>query len=150
MEESLFTAARLAVVFATISAVMACVFLHYEGLSALLKLLRKFPHRHRRRILLLIFCILVLHVSEIWIFAVTYNILLRFPGLGELQGMPVFNFLDHVYFSATVYTTVGFGDIVPQGHIRFLTGVEALTGLVLITWSASFTFLEMQKFWKDK
>lgn len=54
-----------------------------------------------------------------------------------------------VYFSVVVYTTLGLGDLVPEGAIRFLTGTEALTGSVLITWSASFTFLEMQRFWKS-
>jgi hypothetical protein len=57
------------------------------------------------------------------------------------------NLLDQVYYSAVVYTTLGFGDVVPGGAIRFLTGVESVTGLVLITWSASFTFLEMQRYW---
>jgi hypothetical protein len=47
-----------------------------------------------------------------------------------------------------VYTTVGFGDLLPQGAIRFMSGMEALTGLVMITWSASFTFLEMQRDWR--
>ena len=56
-------------------------------------------------------------------------------------------FLDFVYFSAITYTTVGFGDYVPTGPIRFLAGTEALTGFLLITWSASFTFLEMQRYW---
>jgi hypothetical protein len=28
-----------------------------------------------------------------------------------------------------------------------ITGVEALSGLLLIGWSASFTYLSMQKFW---
>ena len=57
-------------------------------------------------------------------------------------------FLDSVYFSAVCYTTLGLGDIVPSGAIRFLVGTEALTGFVLITWSASFTFVEMQRFWR--
>jgi hypothetical protein len=34
--------------------------------------------------------------------------------------------------------------------VRFPTGTEALTGLVLITWSASFTFIEMQPFRRDR
>jgi hypothetical protein len=50
----------------------------------------------------------------------------------------------------TTYTTLGFGDIVPVGPVRFLTSVEALTGFVLITWSASFTYLEMNRFWKPR
>ncbi len=45
------------------------------------------------------------------------------------------------------FTTVGYGDIVAHGHLRYLSGLEALTGFVLITWSASFLFLEMQKYW---
>jgi hypothetical protein len=30
-----------------------------------------------------------------------------------------------------------------------MTGTEALTGFVLIAWSASFTFVEMERFWKQ-
>jgi len=47
-----------------------------------------------------------------------------------------------------VFTTLGFGDVIPYGAIRFMTGMEALTGLVLITWSASFAFIEMQRHWR--
>jgi hypothetical protein len=56
--------------------------------------------------------------------------------------------LDSVYFSAVCYTTLGLGDIVPTGAIRFLVGTESLTGFVLITWSASFTFVEMERYWR--
>ena len=38
----------------------------------------------------------------------------------------------------------------PVGAIRFLVGTEALTGFVLVTWSASFTFVEMQRFGKTE
>ncbi|MFB6261395.1 MAG: ion channel, partial [Thiohalorhabdaceae bacterium] len=55
--------------------------------------------------------------------------------------------LDFAYFSVVLYTTVGFGNIIPQGPISGLAGAEAVTGLTLITWSASFTFIEMQQFW---
>ena len=54
-----------------------------------------------------------------------------------------------MYFSFTNYTTVGYGDIEPFGNIRFLAGLEAITGLSLITWSASFMFMEITQFWKD-
>jgi hypothetical protein len=53
-----------------------------------------------------------------------------------------------VSYSAIVYTTVGFGDIVPVGPIRFMAGMEGLTGLVMITWSASYAFLEMHRDWR--
>jgi hypothetical protein len=45
---------------------------------------------------------------------------------------------------------VGFGDLAPVGPIRFLAGTTALTGFVLITWSASFTYLEMARDWRER
>ena len=58
--------------------------------------------------------------------------------------------LDNVYFSYTSYTTLGMGDIDPFGHIRHLVGLESLVGLLLITWTASFLYLEMQRYWERK
>jgi hypothetical protein len=58
--------------------------------------------------------------------------------------------LDYVYLSFVTYTTVGYGDLVASGYLRYLTGVEALVGLILITWSASFLFIEMGKYWRVK
>jgi hypothetical protein len=55
-----------------------------------------------------------------------------------------------VCFSFSTYTTLSYGDIDAVGDLRHLTGLEALTGLVMITWSASFLFLEMQRYWKPK
>jgi hypothetical protein len=46
------------------------------------------------------------------------------------------------------YTTVGDNEALPAGPIRFLEGTEALIGFVLITWSATFTYFEMERFWK--
>jgi hypothetical protein len=71
-------------------------------------------------------------------------------GFGSLRGGFDNSLLDCSYFSFVTYTSLGFGDIEPLGNLRFLTGLEALTGLVLITWTASFMFIEMQKLWKDK
>ena len=48
------------------------------------------------------------------------------------------------------FTTVGFGDIVPTGPLRLLAGMEALTGFVLITWTASFLYLEMNRLWRQQ
>jgi hypothetical protein len=31
-----------------------------------------------------------------------------------------------------------------------LTGLESLTGLVLITWTASFLYYEMQRYWNAR
>jgi len=37
--------------------------------------------------------------------------------------------------------------VFPIANVRLIAGVEALTGLMLIGWSASFTYLAMEKFW---
>lgn len=55
--------------------------------------------------------------------------------------------LDCVSFSFTTYTTLGMGDIEPIRDLRYLTSLESLIGLVLITWSASFPYLEMTRYW---
>ena len=84
------------------------------------------------------------------IFAAAYFHMNGAENWGYLQGSFNGSLLDCIYYSFTTYTTLGFGDIEPIGSIRFLTGIEALTGLVLITWSASFLFIEMQRYWKLK
>ena len=125
------------------------VTIHYEGLRFLTDSLPVPRHRQRRRILVLILCLLLLHVVEIWIFGLTYYFLLQFDHFGEFVGMETVPLFDAIYYSATVYTTIGFGDITPVGPIRTLTGTEGITGLTLITWSASFTYLEMTRNWNS-
>jgi Ion channel len=139
---------NIAVVILTISAVMASALVHYEGLSWLNRGLARGGKAHRRVVLYAILAIIVLHIAEIWIFALTYQLLLLWPDAGHLSGAIGRSVLDHVYFSATVFTTVGFGDLSPSGPIRFLAGTEGLTGLVLIGWSASFTYIEMERLWR--
>ncbi|MFT4711984.1 MAG: hypothetical protein ACJAVI_003833 [Candidatus Azotimanducaceae bacterium] len=68
-------------------------------------------------------------------------------GWGYFEGNFTGKLFDCVYFSLTTFTTLGFGDITPQGSIRYLTGIEPLTGLVLITWTASFLYFEMRQYW---
>lgn len=132
---------------ATAVAVVACVALHYEGLRLLGKGLPLPSGNHRARIVLLILGLLALHIMEIWVFGGAYYLLLVTGDFGTLQGDGPMSLLDCVYYSATVFSTLGFGDIVPKGAIRFMTGTEAIAGLTLITWSASYTFLFMQKTW---
>lgn len=132
----------------TIVTIAVVIGVHYEALRGCIRFLPAVSHRRRRRVVVLILVILATHALEIWIFAFAYHMLLRFEVFGAIAGeVEIVTLLDHAYYSGMVYTTVGFGDFVPIGPIRFMTGMEALTGLVMITWSASFTFLEMQRDW---
>lgn len=127
--------------------VTLAILIHYETLY---QLERKLPHIHipgRYRVLIGVAVIITAHVAEIWLFAIGYYFMLQWPEFGTLAGNFNYTLLDCSYFSFTTYTTLGFGDIEPSGYIRFLTGIESLIGLVLITWSASLLFLEMQRHW---
>ena len=139
---------RATVVVVTILVVIACVALHYEALNLLTARLRRIQLQPRPRILVLIFAILFTHVMEIWIFGAAYYSLTLSEGHGALVASYPIGFLDSVYFSAVAFSTLGLGDIIPIVAILFMVGTEALTGFVLITWSASFTFVEMQRFWR--
>jgi hypothetical protein len=128
----------------------SAVLIHFEVLNWLSLTIPKLPFNRRLSILFGIFGALIAHVIEVWLFAFGIYGLVISKQFGELQG-PIGNtLLDCVYFSFTCYTTLGFGDVRPLGLIRFLTGLEALTGVVLIAWTSSFMFIEMQKFWKTK
>ena len=122
-----------------------CVVIHYEVLRLLTKVTAN-SLNHRAGLLIVIFGLLLAHMAEIWIYGFGYFTAQYVFGIGTLepQGLSLF---DLVYYSAMVYTTVGFGDILPREEIRMLTSNEALTGLALITWSASYTFLHMRKLW---
>jgi hypothetical protein len=139
--------AHWGVVLTTIAVTSIIIGLHYEVLRNCIRFLPSVTHRRRQRVIFLILIILLTHVAEIWLYGLTYFVLLRWDAFGRLDGVPINGIVDHVYYSTMVYTTVGFGDLIPHGAIRFMTGMEALTGLVMITWSASFTFLEMQRDW---
>lgn len=145
--------ANLAVVGATVLAVVLAALTHFEGLSWLSSRLGhvgRIGGTKRRVVLYAVLSLILLHIVEIWLFGLAYHFLLLWTDTGSISGAVSPSIFDHVYFSATVFTTVGFGDLSPAGPIRFLAGTEALTGFVLIGWSASFTYLEMVQLWRPK
>jgi hypothetical protein len=127
--------------------VAVAVGLHYEFLYRLTKFLPRLRIRHRFRIVIGVIASLIAHALQIWIFALAYYYMHRGENWGQLGGAFNGSLTDAAYFSFTTYTTLGYGDIEPTGHLRFLAGIESLTGLVLITWTASFLYLEMRKDW---
>jgi hypothetical protein len=141
---------NLIVMLLTALSVALTVLVHYEGLDWLSARLAASHTKQRRKVLYGIYAVIGIHIAEIWLFGLTYWLLLQVPAAGSLQQLGSRDLLDAVYFSAVTFTTVGFGDLLPVGPIRFLAGTEALTGFILITWSASFTFLEMARFWRQR
>ena len=122
------------------------VTIHYEVLRLLSVTIPKLQIKHRLRVIVGVFGTLCAHVIEIWMFGLAFYLLTQYGDFGSLGGNFDGSLIDSVYFSFTNYTTVGYGDIEPFGALRFLAGVESLTDLSIITWSASFMFIEMSKF----
>ncbi len=137
----------LITILITFILVVVCVFIHYELLRSLTNFLPKFKLKARPRMLAVISVVFIAHIVEISLFAFTYALMQHQWGLGQLTGALEGGWVDYFYFSAASYTTLGMGDLTPSGHLRFVAAIESLTGLVLIGWSASYTYLAMRKFW---
>lgn len=127
--------------------VVLSTFTHYEVLRALSTYVPRIQIRPRARLLVVLFGTFFGHLLEISFYALAYYFLKDHFDLGNFGGKFIDNFASFLYFSAETYTTIGLGDIYPLGPLRLITGIEALNGLLLIGWSASFTYLAMQKFW---
>ncbi|NNL56922.1 MAG: two pore domain potassium channel family protein [Pseudomonadales bacterium] len=123
------------------------VLVHYEFLRSISALIPHMKINHRLRIVFGVIGALVAHSIEIILFALAYYFMPALPGWGELHGNFNGTLSDCIYFSYTTFTTLGVGDIEPHGAIRQLVGFESLTGLLLITWTASFLYFEMQRYW---
>ncbi|HJW45864.1 MAG TPA: potassium channel family protein [Lysobacter sp.] len=131
------------------------VVIHYEGVHWLARRYAgRTPKRDRTAMLRIIFALLALHIVEIWCYGLTYWGLTKIPDAGFVHGtygvQGAHTLFDAVYLSAITFSTVGFGDLAPVGAIRLVSGMESLTGLLLITWSASFTYLEMSRLWRER
>jgi len=143
-------AAHVTVALGTLAALSLCVLLEYEGLTLVWRRLSRHVGPRRIKVLYGIVSVLLIHMLQIALFGMMLWLLTRWPACGALAGEAAGGFLDYVYFSAVSFSTVGFGEIWPVGAIRLLAAVESLSGFVLITWSASFTYLEMEKFWRPE
>lgn len=126
--------------------VLATVVIHYQLLrSTWLAMPFGAIRSTRVKMMLLLGGIFVAHLLEIGLYAVAYYLMDDHLGLGVIAGNATGGLLDYFYFSITSYTTLGFGDLYPQGPMRLVVGIESLNGLVLIGWSTSYTYLAMQR-----
>jgi len=128
-----------AVVLTFVSAII-----HAFGLLALLywqtrqwpKIEADFRPRRNLPVFLALFgVILVLHLIEISVWAGAYFWQHCLP-----------DYETSLYFSATTYTTLGYGDVVLPRPWRLAGVLESLTGVLLLGWSAAFFFTVVSRF----
>jgi hypothetical protein len=78
--------------------------------------------------------LLILHVIEMAIWAATF----RAAGV-----MP--DFESALYYSLESYTTVGYGDVVPEASWRLVGPIEAAVGILMFGWSTGFIVAVLQR-----
>lgn len=136
--------------------ILVCWLSTYEILSKVWNILPRLTITPRLRVLLIGIPIFMAHIIGIWIYAIAYFLVENYTAFGAIvgadrtYGVNVASFFDCLYFSAATYTSLGLGDLVPMHEMRMLVGAEVLTGLLMIGWTISFTFLTMEKFWSAR
>lgn len=121
---------------------------HFEVLGLLSFMLPRLRIRPRVKLLVVMFAAFAAHGVEILLYGLFCYHLIHWLGVGALAGGN--STLENcLYFSAETFTSLGFGDIVPSGSLRLLAGIEALNGLLLIGWSASYVYISMERFWSE-
>ena len=122
----------VAVVLVTLTLVLQCAGMAFliEWAKAHLPASTNQPDRLRDGVLMvrLTSLIVFMHVVEILLWACFFRARC-FP-----------TFAAAFYFSATSYSTVGYGDLVLQGTWRQLGPIESLTGVLMCGLSAAFLF----------
>ncbi|MES2960280.1 MAG: potassium channel family protein [Pseudomonadota bacterium] len=135
------------VLLVCIALLVVTTLIHYEALSVLNARLPALKLPSRSKLLVVISVTFLAHAVEIVVYGIALYLLVTSGIGGGLKGSEAFSMADCIYFSAETYTSIGFGDVTPFGAIRLLIGAEALNGLLLIGWSASYAFIAMERYW---
>jgi|TARA_R110002050_G_scaffold3782_8_gene19655 hypothetical protein len=114
--------------------------MHYYVLNRLNAVIDKKKSTQQWMVLLTVVSILIVHFIEILAFSLVYWLFDIHFGVETLE--------EAVYLSFLSYTTLGFSDFELSDYYRLVLGAEALCGLLLIAWSASFTFIAMHRLWE--
>jgi hypothetical protein len=135
------------VIFSCVMVIALTTLIHFEILSCLNTRLPALSIPSRSKLLVVIFAAFMAHALEIALYGFVLFGLIHFTGMGSLSGIGSSSLENCLYFSAETFSSLGFGDLIPNGPIRLLAGTEALNGLLLIGWSASYAYLAMERFW---
>lgn len=84
--------------------------------------------------------LLVLHLTEVLLFAALYWLLLGWEAIGGFGGDWTGSAADHIVFAGSTFTTLGASEIKAQGPLRLVAFSQALGGFMVLTWSATFLY----------
>lgn len=96
---------------------------------------------------LILIAAIAAHLIEIGVYGVVFGLLAMSGNYGSIgEEVPVGS-MNYFFVSAETYTALGYSDNTPTGPLRLFAAFEALTGLILITWSASLGYTAMDTCW---
>jgi hypothetical protein len=124
--------------------------IHYEALAALSARLPRLGIAPRAKLVLVILGTFGAHTAQILLYGTAIYALANLLNMGAIGQSAHSSFMLCLYFSAETFTSLGYGDIVPSGPLRLFAGGEALNGLLLIGWSASYMYISMERYWNSK
>ena len=93
----------------------------------------------------LVLALLISHVIHVSLFSLLYLIYINHYGF-ELGFVDVedYSFMNIFYFSSSIYTTLGIGDIYPKSTMKLIASIQSILGLVMIALTASAIFLKLK------
>jgi hypothetical protein len=138
------------IVLTGIGLVVSTVLVHALGTHALIRFLSRHyanasglipSHKALPAVIWTAMALMVLHVIEIQLWALTYLLI--------VPGDTLDTYEKAAYFSFVTYTTVGYGDVtLSTQEWRLLSGIEAMNGILLAGWSTALLFVVVQRSWK--
>ena len=130
--------------------VIASCMAYYELMYFIWHMVDNIKLPHRLKMFLVLVCIFFVHIVTVLVYGGLYYWMMRHD-YGYLfhtsTQAHVHDLSEYIYFSVVTYSSLGMDDVLPSGRVRFLSGAEVLNGMVLIAWSASYTYISMEKFW---
>ncbi len=133
----------LSILISVFLIVLAIAF-HYWAIGVLLNVLPAEcgPNRHFLHAVGILILVMCIHLAIVFGFASAMWGASQFLHLGSLGRDGPFNFMDYFYHSSVSYSTLGLSEV-QEGHLKIMTALESLTGIVLLTWSATFYYSVM-------
>ena len=113
--------------------------LHFAVMAFAMRWLTASALPHPAKLVLALYAAGAAHVSEAGLYAIAFASG-ETLGLGSFRKEAAMSAMEYFYFSLVDYTSLGLGAIYPDGHLRFISGVEALNGFLLISCSASLIY----------
>ena len=121
------------------------VYTHASGIALLMRRLERLRSTAtsqwfiRRTLLRIIWWLVVLHLAEIAIWGLFYHWRGFFPDAESA-----------FYFSASTYTTLGYGDVLLAKPWRMLGPIESLMGVLMLSLSTGYFFLVVSRIYQSR